>query len=183
MTARIRSESYPEYNEAKGYLAALEDLEQWKPIWKWPFYEVSNKGNIRSWKHRYGLRKNPIILKSFPNPKGYMFVKLCDGQNEKTISVASLVVQAFIGVRPSSEMQIDHIDNDKKNNTIKNLRYMTGKENVLRGNCPPALNARKTHCPRGHEYITENLCAWYLPKRKCRICHNARTSRRKRHVS
>lgn len=33
---------------------------------------------------------------------------------------------------------------------------VTPRENNLRGNGPAALNARKTHCKRGHEFTPEN---------------------------
>jgi hypothetical protein len=42
---------------------------------------------------------------------------------------------------------------------------------VLRGEAPTAVNARKTHCPKGHELTGNNLVA-SKPGRQCRICWN-----------
>lgn len=49
----------------------------------------------------------------------------------------------------------------------------TSRENTMRSNAPPALNARKTHCPRGHALISGNLEPnnWRKGKRSCLICH------------
>lgn len=43
---------------------------------------------------------------------------------------------------------------------------------LARSNAPSAVNARKTHCPKGHELAGENL--YVKPsdrKRSCRRCH------------
>ena len=42
-------------------------------------------------------------------------------------------------------------------------------ENVLRGGNPPARNARKTECPRGHPLSGDNLRI-YGGRRYCHIC-------------
>lgn len=59
------------------------------------------------------------------------------------------------------------------------LEPVTMAENNRRGGSPWALNARKTHCPQGHEYTAENT---YLApgsksgqfSRACRACHRLR---------
>lgn len=48
------------------------------------------------------------------------------------------------------------------------LEAVTHQENVLRGDSLQAENARKTRCPRGHEYdMTMGKGRW------CRTCHRA----------
>jgi hypothetical protein len=42
--------------------------------------------------------------------------------------------------------------------------------NVLRGNAVSAINARKTHCIRGHEFNEENTHINKSNKRRCRMC-------------
>ena len=49
------------------------------------------------------------------------------------------------------------------------VRPVTHRENLLRGNGLTALNAAKTHCPKGHEY-TESNTRNREGKRECRIC-------------
>jgi hypothetical protein len=50
------------------------------------------------------------------------------------------------------------------------LEAVTNGVNVLRGESPLARHARKTHCPRDHEYTSENTRV-YRGKRYCRACH------------
>lgn len=50
------------------------------------------------------------------------------------------------------------------------LEVVTQKENILRGNWTAARNARKTHCPQGHEYDEVNTFR-RRGGRECRTCH------------
>lgn len=40
-----------------------------------------------------------------------------------------LLAQAFLGLNPRSKMQVDHIDNNRANNDLSNLRVLNRKEN------------------------------------------------------
>lgn len=51
------------------------------------------------------------------------------------------------------------------------LEPVEHKTNVLRGESPMAYNARKTHCPQGHEYSEENTYTKGTGQRSCRECH------------
>lgn len=54
------------------------------------------------------------------------------------------------------------------------LEVVTHRENCLRGFGVSGINARKTHCPAGHPYDSENT--HYTPSggRKCRICQRVK---------
>jgi len=67
------------------------------------------------------------------------------------------------------------------------LEVVTRGENTLRGDCPAAQNARKTHCDHGHLLAGHNLIL--KPNRRnperpdwrdCRTCANARRRERRR---
>jgi len=58
-------------------------------------------------------------------------------------------------------------------NFERHLEPVTHKENILRGMSPQAINARKTHCIRGHEFTPENTIVTHSrgPGRMCRTCY------------
>ena len=89
-------------------------------------YTVSNKGRV------YNTR-NKKYLRLTPNKKGYIRVSiyLPDGRI-KRMSVHVMVAETFIGEKPSSEYQVDHIDGDKANNNVDNLEWVTPSENICR---------------------------------------------------
>ena len=86
-------------------------------------YEVSNLGNLRS----INKCNNEIyILKQKLQKSGYMYIRI---QN-KNMTTHSLVAKNFLGERPFQHV-IDHIDRNKLNNCIDNLRYCTHQENCM----------------------------------------------------
>lgn len=72
-----------------------------------------------------------------------------------------------------------HIDHLCKHTSCVNPEHMelvTPRENVLRGNGPTAMMARRTHCIRGHEYTPENTVRYRCTgaARHCRQCRSER---------
>lgn len=61
------------------------------------------------------------------------------------------------------------------------LEAVPERENILRGESPPAMHSRKTHCVRGHQFTPENT---YIRQdnggRMCRTCRRLRNKERKR---
>lgn len=49
--------------------------------------------------------------------------------NRKAEYLHRVIIEAFRG---KSDMQVDHIDGNKNNNTLKNLQYLTSQENVAK---------------------------------------------------
>lgn len=67
--------------------------------------------------------------------------------------------------------QIDHLCRNRKCVNPEHLDAVTPKINVLRSNAPTAVNARRTHCRRGHELRGENLHVTTIGGRRCKACH------------
>lgn len=74
--------------------------------------------------------KTNKLRNSFPDRYGYSRVNLrvADGSH-KTMRVHRLVATHFIKGNP--KLQVNHIDGDKSNHSIKNLAYVTGSDNMI----------------------------------------------------
>lgn len=81
-------------------------------------YEVSSNGKVFN-------KITGKELKGTTTPKGYCAVKFYDGYKFK---LHRLVAQAFIA-NPEEYPEIDHIDEDKTNNCVNNLRWCTNNMN------------------------------------------------------
>lgn len=104
--------------------------EKWMDI---PHYEglymVSNFGRIKSVERDVFMpdgetRNGHIeehIVPQYDNGTGYQFVNLCKNNKRKREYVHRLVALAFIP-NPDKKPQVDHIDTDKANNIVENLR-------------------------------------------------------------
>ena len=86
-------------------------------------YEISADGEI--------LRNvyTGKIRKFYKNDSGYYCVNVTIGDFKKTLYVAALVAECWLGIKPIG-FQIDHIDRDRSNNHFKNLRYVLSSTNV-----------------------------------------------------
>jgi len=111
-----------------------EQLERWAAeIWRrvpnYSGYEVSNFGRVRSWRHKNGFRKRPIILKQ-NNTGRYYMVQLWINNICYPKGVHSLVLTAFVGPCPPN-MEACHNDGNGFNNCVSNLRWDTRQNNNL----------------------------------------------------
>lgn len=102
----------------------MYENEVWKEIKNYPQYEVSNCGRVRSLK-----RKAPHILKASMNSYGYLRVILSKEGKVKTFSIARLVAETFIP-NPDNLPEVDHINRNKTDNCIENLRWVSRIEQV-----------------------------------------------------
>jgi hypothetical protein len=119
----------------------MYDQEIWKEIPGWEgLYSVSDKGKVRSEKRtidairRDGWEKQVYtiperILKPSIQPTGHLRVSLSKNSKIKYRMIHSLVLLAFIGIRPL-ERECCHIDGNPANNNLSNLYYGTRSQNI-----------------------------------------------------
>lgn len=115
-------------------------VEIWKDIDGYiGIYQVSNMGNVRSLQREefkcaqgYRVRKG-VELKLSQDQKGYLKVNLCKNGKGRSRRVHRLVAEAFID-NPMHLPEINHIDEDKKNNVVSNLEWCTSSYNKMYGN-------------------------------------------------
>jgi hypothetical protein len=97
--------------------------------------------------------------------------------------VHRLVYAQVFGPIPDG-LQLDHLCRVKNCINPAHLEPVTGRVNTLRGIGPTAINARKTHCLRGHPFDQANTKIRTDGHRKCRTCRRkAESSRLKRRAA
>lgn len=113
----------------------MENLvEIWKPIKNYEgLYEVSNFGRVKSlskWLGNY--YRNEKILKQEKEWCGYLRVALSKDSKVKHFKVHRLVAETFI---PNTDNlpQVNHKDENKLNNHVENLEWMSAKDNTNYG--------------------------------------------------
>lgn len=105
--------------------------EIWKDIEDYEgLYKVSNMGRVKSLNYRRTGKEG--ILKARDNGNGYLYVFLCKEGIKKTYYVHRLVATAFIE-NPEGYTEVNHIDENKENNCMDNLEWVTCKENINHG--------------------------------------------------
>lgn len=99
--------------------------EIWKDITGYEgLYQVSSLGNLRHIKN--GRCR---ALKQHLTPKGYYVAFLCKGGVRRSYLVHRIIAREFIP-NPRGLNEIDHIDADRANNSLSNLRWVTHLENM-----------------------------------------------------
>lgn len=138
---------------------------------------------------RYTVNENGCWLwGGFVNPRGYGHVQ----HNGTTRLAHRSFYETYVGPIPAG-LTIDHVchnDSDcaggptclhRRCVNPQHLEAVPHRENILRGLCQAAANAKKTHCKRGHEFTPDNLYhftnASGRQSRKCRTCTRERRQR------
>ena len=104
--------------------------EIWKDIKGYEgTYQISNLGNVLS-----VARGKPKLRKQSTDKDGYKYLILCKDGINKNHFVHRLVAAAFIE-NPTNHPVINHKDENKSNNSYKNLEWCTYKYNLHYGTC------------------------------------------------
>jgi hypothetical protein len=104
-------------------------MEEFRIIEGFENYAISNLGRIQRVKPgimaKVGVFKKPQVNKT----TGYTHVKVTGSEGKRSMAIHRLVAEAFIP-NPDGLREIDHIDRDKQNNQVENLRWCTRRENM-----------------------------------------------------
>ena len=108
--------------------------EEWRSISGYVNYQVSNIGRVRN-------ATTEKILKPFLNKGGYYEISLRKESVKKECRIHRLVAQEFID-NPDNKQFVDHINHNKTDNTIFNLRWVSKSENSMNRNKIPNKSSK-----------------------------------------
>lgn len=103
--------------------------EQFIPIPGFENYAVSNYGRIQRLTPGPWTEPGKIKTPQHNKKTGYCHVKVSGSLGKRSMSLHRLVAQAFLP-NPNNYREVDHIDRDKTNNHVDNLRWCTREENM-----------------------------------------------------
>lgn len=144
--------SYKEISD-EGFKHAVEDLY------------VSVKGDVIKVKEYEDKVYYKLLIPS-TTKDGYKQVGLCSSGS--AVHIHTLVMMTYVGPRPDG-MEIDHIDRNKANNRLENLRYVTHKENMANINKPEHHKYLGRYCKATETFHRDdgkkfkmNIASYYL---------------------
>lgn len=144
--------------------------EKWETIQDYPNYEVSNLGRFRN-------KRTGQILKQFLKTKrsthGYWNVFLYNKDGRRQFLSHRLVAKAFIP-NPNNFPQVNHKDEDGRNNCVDNLEWCDAKYNSNYGTIKERASIRRRGRP-GKPHSLET-------KKKLSEAHRGKPSKCKRKV-
>ena len=103
-------------------------------------YEVRPNGDVWSC-----CKSNCRLLKPTIDKKGYARVCI----HKRNIEIHLLVAEKYLGPKPGPEYQVDHINRNRSDNRVENLRWVTRSENcanrIFGGTLEQAIAFVKSH--------------------------------------
>ena len=103
--------------------------EVWKEIPDFDDYMISNLGKVKSFK-----RNSDKILKPGTDNHGYYYVVLTNNNGKKVHKkIHRMLAEAFIE-NPDNLPNVDHLDTQRLNNDLSNLRWASHSQNCYNQN-------------------------------------------------
>lgn len=110
-------------------------MEEWKDVVGYEgLYKISNKGRVLSLERYVRHSKNFLrihnqrIVKPRTDGGGYLMVGLYKEGVSRHFKIHRLVMIAFVGL-DDERKEVNHLDENKKNNNLNNLAWVTKLEN------------------------------------------------------
>jgi len=123
-------------------------MEIWKDVVGFEgIYQVSSHGRVKTTYKQQRRKDKDGYLCAFKN-EGYQMLALWKNGDRKMCKVSLIVARAFLG--ESKGKVCDHINRDRADDRLENLRYVTRRENLI--NSHAYENYKKT----GRGWIKKN---------------------------
>ena len=142
-------------------------LEFWKDIKDYEgLYQINNIGQVKS------LRNNKI-LKPWKLKGGYLQVTLSKNGEAKRFLIHRLVAEAFL---PNEEElpEVDHINNDKTDNRVANLQWISKIENNRKKETGIMIPRRIICIETGEIFETVTAAAKSVNRNHSTMCNHLR---------
>lgn len=99
--------------------------ERWKDVVGYEgLYQVSDMGKV------FGYKRERMLKPYLCVRGGYPQVILCKDGKRKHKQIHHLILDTFVGLRPTPEHEARHLDGNPKNSILINLKWGTRSENV-----------------------------------------------------
>lgn len=148
-------------------------VEEWRDVIGYEsFISVSNMGRVYFKPREYTALNSNVVRKAgdiYPHQndsRGYFRIKISIDSKEYSMSVHRIVLSAFSPIDGYEELEVNHIDGNKKNNMLSNLEWVTHQENM-----DHAIATGLKYSPKDNYYINrEGYKISYVGSGICRGC-------------
>ncbi|AGI11221.1 putative HNH endonuclease [Lactococcus phage phi7] len=102
----------------------MSEVETFVKIEGFEKYEVSNLGKVRN------IKSGRVLKPYLHKESGYLRLFLCENNKKKNLLLHRIIATAFID-NPEEKPRVNHIDKNKLNNDLSNLKWCALREKVI----------------------------------------------------
>ena len=101
-------------------------------------YMVDTEGNV------FRVKKDGLkLLKPIKYNNGYLCVGLYKFGEKKDKTIHRIVLETFLPNKDENKLTVNHKDEDKTNNSLENLEWMTIQQNIVYSQAHPVVQLDK----------------------------------------